>query len=94
MKEKIGVYICHCGGNISDYVNVEELSKMFHVEDNVVVSKDVMFACADSNQKDMIKDIQEFGLDSIVVCSCSPKLHLHTFKNVAERAGLNPSNYV
>ena len=94
MKEKIGVYICHCGGNISDYVNVEELSKMFHEEDNVVVSKDVMFACADSNQKDMIKDIQEFGLDSIVVCSCSPKLHLHTFKNVAERAGLNPSNYV
>lgn len=94
MKEKIGVYICHCGGNISDYVNVEELSKMFHEEDNVVVSKDVMFACADSNQKEMIQDIQEFGLDSIVVCSCSPKLHLHTFKNVASRAGLNPSNYV
>lgn len=94
MKEKIGVYICHCGGNISDYVNVEELSKMFHKEDNVVVSKDVMFACADSNQNEMIKDIQELGLDSIVVCSCSPKLHLHTFKNVASRAGLNPSNYV
>lgn len=94
MKEKIGVYICHCGGNISDYVNVEELSKMFHKEDNVIISKDVMFACADSNQNEMIKDIQEFGLDSIVVCSCSPKLHLHTFKNVASRAGLNPSNYV
>lgn len=94
MKEKIGVYICHCGGNISDYVNVEELSKMFHKKDNVIISKDVMFACADSNQNEMIKDIQEFGLDSIVVCSCSPKLHLHTFKNVASRAGLNPSNYV
>lgn len=94
MKEKIGVYICHCGGNISDYVNVEELSKMFGNEDNVIISKDVMFACADSNQNEMIKDIQEQGLDSIVVCSCSPKLHLHTFKNVASRAGLNPSNYV
>lgn len=94
MKERIGVYICHCGGNISDYVDVEELGKMFHAEDNVVISKDVMFACADSNQKSMINDINEYKLDAIVVASCSPKLHLHTFKNVASRAGLNPTNYV
>jgi heterodisulfide reductase subunit A len=94
MKQRIGVYICHCGGNISDYVDVEELGKMFHKEENVVISKDVMFACADSNQKDMVNDIKDNKLDAIVVCSCSPKLHLHTFKNVAVRAGLNPSNYV
>jgi len=53
-----------------------------------------MFACADSNQKEMIKDIEELKLDGIVVASCSPKLHLHTFRNVAERAGINPYNYV
>ncbi|MEI6122580.1 MAG: CoB--CoM heterodisulfide reductase iron-sulfur subunit A family protein [Bacteroidota bacterium] len=94
MKERIGVYICHCGGNISDYVDVEELGKMFHAEDGVVISKDVMFACADSNQKAMVNDIKEYNLDAIVVASCSPKLHLHTFKNVATRAGLNPTNYV
>ena len=94
MKERIGVYICHCGGNISDYVDVEELGRLFHKEDGVVVSKDVMFACADSNQKQMIEDIKEYNLDAIVVASCSPKLHLHTFRNVAKRAGLNPSNYV
>jgi len=94
MKERIGVYIFHCGGNISDYVDVEELGKMFHAEDGVVVSKDVMFACADSNQKAMVNDIKEFRLDAIVVASCSPKLHLHTFKNVATRGGLNATNYV
>lgn len=94
MRQRIGVYICHCGGNISDYVDVEELSKMFHKEDGVVVSKDVMFACADSNQKAMVEDIQKYNLDAIVVASCSPKLHLHTFRAVAGRAGLNPNNYV
>ncbi len=94
MRERIGVYICHCGGNISDYVDVEELGKMLAAEDGVVISKDVMFACADSNQKQMVSDIQEMKLDAIVVASCSPKLHLHTFRNVADRAGLNPSNYV
>ena len=94
MKERIGVYICHCGGNISDYVDVAELGKMFHEQDGVVISKDVMFACADSNQKAMISDIKEHNLDAIVVASCSPKLHLHTFKNVASRGGLSPSDYV
>lgn len=94
MKERIGIYICHCGGNISDYVDVEEIARMLKEESGVVISRDVMFACADSNQKAMVNDIQEHKLDAIVVASCSPKLHLHTFKNVADRAGLNPSNYV
>jgi len=94
MKERIGVYICHCGGNISDYVDVKELSRLMKEEKDIVISKDIMFACADSSQNEMIKDIREHQLDAIVVASCSPKLHLHTFRNVAKRAGINPYNYV
>ncbi len=94
MRERIGVYICHCGGNISDYVDVEELGRMMGSEQGVVISTDVMFACSDAGQKQMVADIQEQKLDAMVVASCSPKLHLHTFQGVAERAGLNPSNYV
>ena len=93
-KQRIGVYICHCGGNISDYVDVEQLRDLVSEENGVVVSKNVMFACADSNQKEMVNDIRDQKLDGIVVASCSPKLHLHTFRNVAERGGLNPYNYV
>jgi heterodisulfide reductase subunit A len=93
-NKRIGVYICHCGGNISDYVDVEQLRDIIGREESVVISKDVMFACADSNQKEMVNDITENHLDGIVVASCSPKLHLHTFRSVAERAGLNPYNYV
>ncbi|BDX39430.1 hypothetical protein CYCD_27850 [Tenuifilaceae bacterium CYCD] len=93
MKQRIGVYICHCGGNISDYVDVEQLGKLMANEDGVIVSKDVMFACSDANQKQMIQDINEKQLDAIVVASCSPKLHTHTFRGVAERAGINPYNY-
>jgi heterodisulfide reductase subunit A len=92
-KERIGVYICHCGGNISDYVDVSRIKDLVKNEDGVVVSKNVMFACADSNQKEMIKDIEDQKLDAIVVASCSPKLHLHTFRNVALRGGINPYNY-
>lgn len=94
MKSKIGVYICYCGSNISDYVDVEKVRDEISKIDGVAVAKTTMFACADSTQKEMVEDIREKNLDALVVASCSPKLHLYTFRNVAIRAGLNPYNYV
>ena len=94
MKKKIGVYICHCGGNISDYVDVEKVRQAVEDGGGVLLAKTTMFACSDSNQKDMVDDIKNNDLDGIVVASCSPKLHLTTFRNVSERAGLNKYNYV
>lgn len=94
MNNKIGVYVCHCGGNISDYVDVEKVRQAAEQEEGVVLSKTTMFACADSNQNQMIEDIKENGLDGAIVASCSPMLHLITFRAVAERAGLNKYNYV
>ncbi|MBN2730136.1 MAG: CoB--CoM heterodisulfide reductase iron-sulfur subunit A family protein [Bacteroidales bacterium] len=94
MKQKIGVYICHCGGNISDYVDVDKVKDVLAKEDGVYVSKTTIFACADSNQKEMVADIKANELDAVVVASCSPKLHQITFQAVTERAGLNKYNYV
>lgn len=93
-KRKIGVYICHCGGNISDHVDVEEVRRRIEKEYGVTVARTSMFTCSDASQNDMIKDIQEQGLDGMVVASCSPKLHLATFRNMSTRAGLNPFQYV
>ena len=36
-KERIGVYICHCGGNISDYVDVAQIKDLVKKEDGVIV---------------------------------------------------------
>ena len=94
MKKKIGVYICHCGGNISDYVEVEKVRKAVENDEGVFLAKTTMFACADSNQKEMVEDIKQQNLDGVVVASCSPKLHLLTFRSVVERAGMNKYNYV
>jgi heterodisulfide reductase subunit A len=92
--KKIGVYICHCGGNISDYVDVEKVKSSIEDEEGVAIARTTMFACSDSTQKEMIEDIETNNLDGLVVASCSPKLHLLTFRSVAERAGLNKYNYV
>jgi len=94
MKKKIGVYICQCGSNISDVVDVEKAKAVVAEIDGVHVLKITMFACSDSAQKEIIEDITDNQLEGLVVASCSPKLHVPTFRNVAKRAGLNPYQYV
>ena len=94
MKKRIGVYVCQCGSNISDYVDVEKVKEEAEKDNSVFLAKTTMFACADSAQNEIIEDIQKNNLDGIVIASCSPKLHLQTFRGVATRAGLNPYNYV
>jgi heterodisulfide reductase subunit A len=92
-ERRIGVYICHCGGNISDYVDVAAVRDALKDEPGVVISETTMFACSDGTQHDMINDIKEQGLDGLVVASCSPKLHQITFRGVSKRADLNPYAY-
>jgi heterodisulfide reductase subunit A2 len=93
-ERRIGVFICYCGGNISDYVDVEKVREEAAREPGVVVARTQMFACSDAAQQEMIDDIKTVGLDGLVVASCAPSLHLHTFRGMAERAGLNPYQYV
>ncbi len=92
-KRRIGVYVCHCGGNISDYVDVDKVVASVQSDPDVVVAKTAMFTCSDASQQEIIKDIKEQNLDGIVVASCSPKLHTFTFREVAKRAGLSPYQY-
>ncbi len=93
-KRRIGVYVCHCGGNISDHVNVKEVAETLGSEADVEIARTHLFACSDASQQEMIDDIKAKDLDGLVIASCSPKLHLFTFRAMAERAGLNPYEYV
>jgi heterodisulfide reductase subunit A len=38
----------------------------------------------------ILEAIKKENLDRVVVASCTPRMHLATFQNVLERAGLNP----
>jgi len=90
---RIGVYVCHCGGNISDYVDVQAVVDAVKDEPGVVVAKHTVFACSDAGQQEMQEDIEANQLDGLVVASCSPKLHVVTFRGVARRSGMNPYEY-
>ena len=92
-KEKIGVYVCHCGSNIAGVVDVEEVAQWAKEQlgdKGVVIAKDYKFMCSSLGQDMIQADIEKEGLTRVVVAACSPHLHEKTFRIAAERAGLNP----
>jgi len=89
-KLRTGVYICHCGSNIASTVDVEDVAMYASDLPDVSLSRHYTYMCSDPGQ-DLIKDdIQSYGLNRIVVASCSPLMHEVTFKNACKAAGLNP----
>lgn len=89
-KEKVGVYVCHCGSNIAGVIDVEEVAQWAENNPNVEVSRDYEFMCSSTGQSIIEKDIKEKGLTRVVVASCSPHMHEKTFREATERGGLNP----
>ena len=90
MAEKIGVYVCHCGINIAGKIRVDEVAAFSRDLKDVMVARDYKFMCSDPGQEMIEKDIRDYGLNRVVVASCSPRLHEKTFQSACRRAGLNP----
>lgn len=87
---RIGVYVCRCGLNIAQSVDCQRVAKQAEDISDVVVSKEITYACSEPGQMTIKEDIREHGLDRIVVASCSPRLHESTFRQMMLQAGLNP----
>ncbi|QTA82574.1 Ferredoxin:CoB-CoM heterodisulfide reductase, subunit A [Desulfonema limicola] len=92
-KEKVGVYICYCGGNISDHVDVEKVRERMEKVPGVAVAKTNMFMCSDPGQELIMDDLKNGIIDRVVVASCAPSLHETTFRDAISRAGANPYIY-
>lgn len=92
MSNKIGVFVCHCGINISQTVDVKKLVEYAKKLDGVAISKDYKYMCSDVGAN-LIKDsIKKNKLDGVVIACCSPRMHEHTFRGVVESGGMNAFN--
>jgi heterodisulfide reductase subunit A len=92
-KVRVGVYTCHCGGNISHVVQCERVAKMLGKMQDVVISRTDPSFCSDAGQAIIEQDIKELGVNRVVIGACAPSLHEQTFRNTVTRAGLNPYLY-
>ena len=88
--QRVGVFVCWCGNNIAGTVDVEKVAEAAKDIPGVVYSINYQYMCSEIGQT-MLKDaIKEHNLTRVVVASCSPRMHETTFRNAAEKAGLNP----
>ncbi|MDX9973330.1 MAG: CoB--CoM heterodisulfide reductase iron-sulfur subunit A family protein [FCB group bacterium] len=87
---RIGVFICWCGENIARTVDVEEASERVAKIPGVRCAVNYKYMCSDPGQA-MVRDkIKSEKLTGLVVASCSPHMHMRTFRAAAKAAGLNP----
>ncbi len=88
-EPKIGVFVCHCGANISSVVNVPSTVEYALTLPNVVYATEQIFSCANNSAKEITDLAMEKGLNRVVIAACSPRTLEPLFRDTLREAGLN-----
>ena len=80
MSERIGVYICECGPNIKDALDIDAVLKYAADLEGVVLTKPFGLLCAEEGKAFVSQEIRDYGLTRVVFGACSPKEHEKTLK--------------
>ncbi|MFZ7127411.1 MAG: FAD-dependent oxidoreductase [Desulfobacterales bacterium] len=88
-EPRVGVFVCHCGINISQTVDVKKVAAGARALPNVAHAEDLMYACAPDGQEKIKELIREHGLNRVIVASCTPRTHAPLFQDTIREAGLN-----
>lgn len=89
-ETRIGVFVCHCGTNIANIVDVERVVEAAGHMPSVEMAVEYKFMCSDPGQSLIKTAILRNKLNRIVVAACSPRMHEPTFRKACAEAGLNP----
>ncbi len=88
-EPRIGVFVCSCGINIANVVNVAEVVDYAKRLPYVVFAENNLFTCSTDSQVLITQKIHENKLNRIVVAACSPRTHEPLFQDTLREAGLN-----
>ncbi|MBD3370681.1 4Fe-4S dicluster domain-containing protein [Candidatus Fermentibacteria bacterium] len=88
--KRIGVFVCHCGINIANTVDVDRVVEELRKDPRITHAQSYIYMCSDPGQELVRDTIKNEKLDAVVVAACSPSLHELTFRQASAEAGLNP----
>jgi heterodisulfide reductase subunit A len=86
---RVGVFVCHCGKNISGVVDVPEVRKYASGLPDVVMSTENLYSCSEDAQSIISETIVKEKLNRIVIAACTPRTHEPLFQETIREAGLN-----
>lgn len=91
MPDSTTLFLCRCGTNVADFVDLEALAEWARRNEGVDHVHIHDYLCAPAGKEFIATTLKEQGSARAVMAACSPKLHLKTFEECATNAGLNPA---
>jgi heterodisulfide reductase subunit A len=88
-EPRIGVFVCHCGINISSVVDCAQVAGYAGDMKNVTYYTENLYSCSQDAQEVIKKKIKEHKLNRVVIAACSPRTHEPLFQETLRDAGLN-----
>ncbi|MCK5596911.1 MAG: CoB--CoM heterodisulfide reductase iron-sulfur subunit A family protein, partial [Candidatus Eisenbacteria sp.] len=79
-----------CGINIGGVLDVSKLTEYADTLPDVAFAEHLLFACAESTQRQIQDRIVEHDLNRVIVAACTPRTHEPVFRKAAASVGLNP----
>jgi heterodisulfide reductase subunit A-like polyferredoxin len=89
-EPRIGVFVCHCGTNISSVVDIEKVVAYAKTLPDVVHAENRLYTCSNDSQELVKETIQEHALNRVVVAACTPRTHEPLFRSTIREGALNP----
>ncbi len=89
-EPRIGVFVCSCGINIANVVDVNEVLEYSKTLPYVVYAENNLFTCSTDTQDLIAEKIKEHKLNRVVIAACTPRTHEPLFQDTLREAGLNP----
>jgi heterodisulfide reductase subunit A len=88
-RPRVGVFVCHCGINISSVVDIAEVCEYAKTLPFVQFVTDSLYSCAQDALDSLKEEIAEHRLNRVVVAACSPRTHEPLFQETLINARLN-----
>lgn len=89
-EPRIGVFVCHCGRNISGVVDTKAVAEYAKTLDNVVYTEEFLYSCSTDSQEAIKDTMIREGLNRVVIAACTPRTHEPLFQEMLREGGLNP----
>ncbi len=89
-EPRVGVFLCRCTPTLDGVVDVDEVARFAEGMANVVHVQAVDYGCFEPGLDTIRSDIEEHGLNRVIVAACSHRTHEPLFQRIVREAGLNP----
>ena len=86
---RVGVWVCECGGNIGDVVDVDRV--VDSVKPDIAYVRKERYLCSKPSIDALKQAVERQRLDRVVLACCTPKMHRETFLGNLVEKGVNPA---